>query len=100
MKKSEIIEVLAEKTGLSKADVTKVYEETFELFKEELGKGNDVSVAGFGSFKISKRAARDGINPLTKEPLHIDAKNADNFFVSTFILQLHNNTVCFYYGII
>ena len=79
MKKAEIIEALAEKTGLTKADVARVYEGTFELFKEELGKGNDVAVAGFGTFKISERAARDGINPLTKEPLHIDAKVVASF---------------------
>lgn len=79
MKKAEIIEALANKTGLTKADVAKVYEGTFELFKEELGKGNDVAVAGFGTFKISERAARDGINPLTKQPLHIPAKKAVSF---------------------
>ena len=79
MKKAEIIEALAEKTGLTKADVARVYEGTFELFKEELGKGNDVAVAGFGTFKISERAARDGINPLTKEPLHIPAKTVASF---------------------
>ena len=59
MKKAEIIEALAEKTGLTKADVARVYEGTFELFKEELGKGNDVAVAGFGTFKVSERAARE-----------------------------------------
>ena len=79
MKKAEIIEALAEKTGLTKADVARVYEGTFELFKEELGKGNDVSVAGFGTFKITERAARDGINPLTKKTLHIPAKKAVSF---------------------
>lgn len=79
MKKSEIIEALANSTGLSKADVTKVYEGTFELFTSELVKGNDVAISGFGTFKVSKRAARDGINPLTKEPLHIPAKNAVSF---------------------
>lgn len=79
MKKAEIIEALAEKTGLTKADVARVYGETFEIFKEELGKGNDVAVAGFGTFKVSKRAAREGINPLTKEPLHIPAKKAVSF---------------------
>lgn len=61
MKKSEIIEALATRTGLTKADVTKVYEETFNLFKDELSKGNDVSIAGFGNFKVATRAARDGI---------------------------------------
>ena len=90
MKKSEIIEALANKTGFSKADVTKVYEETFELFKEELGKGNDVSVAGFGNFKISERAARDGINPLTKEPLHIDAKKVVSFKAGSALKEIVN----------
>lgn len=90
MKKSEIIEALANKTGLSKADVTKVYEETFELFKEELGKGNDVSVAGFGNFKISERAARDGINPLTKETLHIDAKKVVSFKAGSALKEIVN----------
>lgn len=79
MKKSEIIEALANSTGLSKTDVTKVFEGTFELFTSELAKGNDVAVTGFGTFKVSKRAARDGINPLTKAPLHIPEKNAVSF---------------------
>ena len=79
MKKSEMIEALANQTGLTKADVEKVFNGTFNLFKEELSKGNDVAVAGFGTFKISERAARDGINPLTKKPLHIPAKKAVSF---------------------
>lgn len=79
MKKSEIIEALATRTGLTKADVTKVYEETFNLFKDELSKGNDVSIAGFGNFKVATRAARNGINPLTKQPLHVPEKKAVSF---------------------
>ena len=79
MTKSEMIEKLAKDYELSKKDVEKVFNGTFNLFKSELEKGNNVSVAGFGTFKVSKRAARDGINPLTKEPLHIPAKNAVSF---------------------
>lgn len=79
MKKSDIIDALATSTGLSKADVTKVYEGTWELLTSELAKGNDVAVSGFGTFKVTKRAERNGINPLTKEPLHIPAKNAVSF---------------------
>lgn len=71
MKKSEMIEALAQKTSLTKADVEKVFNGTFDLFKEELAKGNNVAVAGFGTFKISNRAARDGRNPLTGETIHI-----------------------------
>ena len=79
MKKAEIIEALAEKTGLTKADVARVYEGTFELFKEELGKGNDVAVAGFGTFKVSERAAREGRNPQTGETMKIAASKAPKF---------------------
>ena len=69
MKKSEMIEVLSSKTGLSKADAEKMFNATFDLFKEELAKGNKVSVAGFGTFKISERAAREGRNPQTGETI-------------------------------
>ena len=58
MKKTEIISALAENIGLSKAEVEKVYNATFELFKEELAKGNKISVSGFGTFDISERAER------------------------------------------
>lgn len=81
MKKAEIIEALAEKTGLTKADVARVYEGTFELFKEELGKGNDVAVAGFGTFKVSERAARTCRNPKTGETINVDACKAVSFKV-------------------
>lgn len=81
MKKAEIIEVLAEKTGLTKADVVRVYEGTFDLFKEELGKGNDVAVSGFGTFKVSERAARTCRNPRTGETINVDACKAVSFKV-------------------
>lgn len=90
MKKSEIIEALANATGLSKADVTKVYEGTFDLFKDELSKGNDVAVAGFGTFKVAERAARDGINPLTKQPLHIPAKKTVSFKAGSALKDIVN----------
>lgn len=73
MKKSEMMEAIASTTGLSKSDVEKVFSATFDLFKDELVKGNKVSVAGFGVFKISERAARDGRNPQTGETIHIAA---------------------------
>ena len=79
MKKSEILEALATETGLTKADVERVYNATFELFKEELVKGNNVSVSGFGTFKISERAARDGRNPRTGETVHIEASKNVSF---------------------
>lgn len=83
MKKSEMIEVLSSKTGLSKADAEKMFNATFDLFKEELAKGNKVSVAGFGAFKISERAAREGRNPQTGETIQIAASKSVSFKAGT-----------------
>lgn len=81
MKKAEIIEALAAKTGLTKADVARVYEGTFELFTEELAKGNDVSINGFGIFKVKDKAARTCRNPKTGETMNVDACKAVSFKV-------------------
>lgn len=79
MKKSEIIESIANSTGLTKADVEKVYNATFELIKDELAKGNKLSVSGFGTFKVSERSAREGRNPQTGETIHIPASKSASF---------------------
>lgn len=91
MKKSEMIEALSERTGLSKVDAEKMFNATFDLFKEELSKGNKVSVAGFGVFKISERAARDGRNPQTGETIHIAASKSVSFKAGTELKTKANN---------
>lgn len=83
MKKSEMIEVLANKTGLTKADCEKVFNVTFDLFKDELAKGEKVSVSGFGVFKISERSAREGRNPQTGEKIKIAASKSVSFKAGT-----------------
>lgn len=82
MKKSEIIETITTITGLTKADVTKVFEATFNLIKEELVKENDVAVLGFGTFIKSERAARTGRNPQTGETIQISASKSVSFKAS------------------
>lgn len=83
MKKSEMISAIAAKTGVTKADVERVFNETFELFKAELKKGEKVSVNGFGTFKVSKRAAREGRNPATGETIKIAASKSASFKASS-----------------
>ena len=90
MKKSEMMEAIASTTGLSKSDVEKVFSATFDLFKDELVKGNKVSVAGFGVFKISERAARDGRNPQTGETIHIAANKNVGFKAGTALKEAVN----------
>ena len=79
MKKSEMIEAIATATGLTKADSEKAFNATFDFFKKELADGNKVSVAGFGTFKISERAAREGRNPQTGETIKIAASKSVSF---------------------
>ena len=90
MKKSEMIEALANQTGLTKSQVEKVFNGTFELIKDELSKGNKVSVAGFGTFKISERAARDGRNPQTGETIHIAASKSVGFKAGSALKEVVN----------
>lgn len=90
MKKSEMMEAIASTTGLSKSDAEKVFSATFDLFKDELVKGNKVSVAGFGVFKISERAARDGRNPQTGETIHIAASKNVGFKAGTALKEAVN----------
>ena len=90
MKKSEMIEVLANQTGLTKADVERVFNGTFDLFKSELEKGNNVTVSGFGTFKISERAARDGRNPQTGETIHIAASKSVSFKAGSALKEVVN----------
>lgn len=84
------MEAIASTTGLSKSDVEKVFSATFDLFKDELVKGNKVSVAGFGVFKISERAARDGRNPQTGETIHIAASKNVGFKAGTALKEAVN----------
>lgn len=91
MKKTEIIASLAENIGLSKADVEKVYNATFELFKEELAKGNKISVSGFGTFDIFERTEREGRNPQTGETIKIAASKSVKFKAGKELKEKVNN---------
>ena len=79
MKKAELVEAVATKTGVSKAEVTRVMDSIFETIKESLKGGNKVPVAGFGTFDVSKRNGRTGRNPRTGETIKIAARNAVTF---------------------
>ena len=79
MKKAELVEAIAAKAGLTKADANRALEATFEVITKALKKGERVPVAGFGTFNVSKRKAREGRNPQTGETVHIAARNAVTF---------------------
>ncbi len=79
MSKTDLVNYVAEAANLTKADAGRAVDAVFEGITEGVKKEGKVTLVGFGTFKKSKRAARDGINPLTKEPLHIPAKNVVSF---------------------
>lgn len=79
MTKKDFIASVSEKTGVSKKDAEKVYDAVFAGIAEQLAAGEKVAVNGFGTFEIRERAARQGINPLTKEKIEIAACKAPGF---------------------
>jgi DNA-binding protein HU-beta len=79
MNKSELINAIAEKSGLSKVDSKKALDATLETIAEEVKAGGKVVLVGFGTFSVSERSARKGINPRTKQPIDIPAKKTTKF---------------------
>lgn len=79
MQKTELIERIAEKANMSKAEAGRALEATLESITEGLKEKGEVTLVGFGKFSAKKRAAREGINPATKEAIHIPAKTVASF---------------------
>ena len=82
MNKTELIAVVAEKTGLTKKDAERVINATVDTITESLCKGDKVSVSGFGIFEVKAREARVGRNPRTKETIQIPATKLPAFKAS------------------
>ncbi|MGY8932744.1 MAG: HU family DNA-binding protein [Flavobacteriales bacterium] len=79
MNKSDLIDAMAASAGITKAAAKKALESMLSEIQGSLQKGNRVSLVGFGSWSVSRRAARDGRNPQTGATIHIKAKNVVKF---------------------
>ena len=79
MTKAEFVARIAEKTGSTKADAEKGVNAFLEAITETLRTGDKVSFAGFGSFEVTERAAREGRNPQTGETMQIPAGKIPKF---------------------
>ena len=79
MNKTELIEKIAVGAELRKADAKKALEATIEAIKNALVEGDKIQLIGFGTFSVSERPAREGINPATKEKITIAAKKVAKF---------------------
>ena len=83
MKKVDLVDAIAAKTGLTKTDANSAFDATFEVISKALKKGERVPVAGFGTFNVSKRKAREGRNPQTGATVKIPARKAVTFKAGT-----------------
>lgn len=79
MTKTELVAAMTEKAELSKKDAEAALKAFTETVAEELKKGEKIALVGFGTFEISERAAREGRNPSTGEPMKIAASKAPKF---------------------
>ncbi|MBQ8805201.1 MAG: HU family DNA-binding protein [Bacteroidaceae bacterium] len=79
MNKNDFVSSVAEKAGLSKADAKKAIDAFCETVSEVLKAGDKLSLVGFGTFSVAERGERQGINPLTKQPITIAAKKSAKF---------------------
>ena len=79
MNKAELIDAIALKADLTKADAKKALDAFMEATTDSLKKGDRVGLVGFGSFSVSKRDARTGRNPQTGKPMTINAKKVVKF---------------------
>ncbi|MCK5633311.1 HU family DNA-binding protein [bacterium] len=79
MNKSELISSLSEETTFSKKDVSRVLESFTRIIERTLKSGGKVAITGFGSFVVSRRPARKGINPATKERIDLPEIHVPRF---------------------
>lgn len=79
MKKAELIAAIAEKGGYTKKEAENALNAVIETITSSLENGEKVAISGFGSFEVRERAAKESINPATKEPVHVPAKKVPAF---------------------
>lgn len=79
MNKTELVAAMADQAGLSKKDTEKALKAFTDVVADELKKGGKVQLVGFGTFEVSKRAAREGRNPQSGAVMKIAASKAPKF---------------------
>jgi DNA-binding protein HU-beta len=79
MNKTELAGQIAERAGVSAAEAGRVLDATLQSIETALASGDEVTITGFGKFSVAERAARQGVNPATGEPLAIAASRAPRF---------------------
>jgi DNA-binding protein HU-beta len=79
MTKNELADRISDRTGIGRGQAKDAVEVTIETIASELAAGGEVALAGLGKFSVSHRAARQGRNPATGQPIQIQASRAAKF---------------------
>ena len=79
MNKAQLVDAIASESKITKADATRALDAFMNATTKALKKGDRVALVGFGTFSVSKRAARNGRNPQTGKPIKIAAKKVAKF---------------------
>jgi DNA-binding protein HU-beta len=79
MTKSDLVNVIAGKVKISKTAALEAVDALLESITSVLKKGDKVTLVGFGTFDVAKRAAREGVNPQTRQKIKIKASKAPRF---------------------
>lgn len=79
MRKQDLIREVANEAGLSDTQATKAVNAFLDAIQDSLARNDEVSISGFGSFKVVERAGREGRNPRTGEPMTIAARRSPTF---------------------
>lgn len=79
MHKQDLVEHVADAHDLTKAEAARIVNDIFDTISDTVAEGKDVTLTGFGTFKMSNRAARTGRNPQTGEALKIEAHTVPVF---------------------
>lgn len=79
MNKNDLVALVADASGLTKADAAKAVDAVFDGISDALRKGDEVRLVGFGTFAVAERAASEGRNPRTGEKIAIPASRQPKF---------------------
>ena len=88
MTKADLVEQIAEATGLTKKDTAVVVDGFLEAVKQALSREQNIEIRGFGSFKVKSRKARKARNPRTGEAVHVPSRMVPTFKPSKELKEL------------
>lgn len=90
MTKSEFVDQVANKSGLSKKDAGGAVDAVLSTIEDTLKRGGEVTFSGFGKFHVAQRGARQGKHPRTGQPIHIPASRVPRFSAGAKLKQAVN----------